>query len=290
MRETAAWVGRRIREAREAAGLSQVELAAALGKTQTAVSQWEGGKRAPALDDLVQISETTGNDVRELMPPSSPREPVHMLMRAAVADLSPELAQQLQEFVLDAEAQGPMEAVITVSADRPLRAAQEVLSRGQLVDPEAVRPPVDVEALALMCGVTVLHRRFHHELAGLLVEIDHHPVIGVNKAQNPVGRRRFSLAHELGHHVLRHHDRFHLDLGTVADGNPPTYDWRLEREANDFAANVLMPADEVRRCFEASADVPDLAERFGVSRLAMGYRLRGLGLRDLTGAPDGGSD
>lgn len=285
MRETAVWVGRRIREARERSDLSQGQLAAELGKTQTAISQWEGGKRVPTLDDLIEISRALDIDVREFLPPPAPREPVRLLLRAAAADISPRLVQQLDSFVTDAEEAEHVEPEISVSADRPLRAAQEVLSRAQLIEPEAVEPPVDVKRLAQLCGVAVLLRPFADELSGLLLEVDRRAVIGINKGQEPLGRRRFSLAHELGHHVLRHHDRFHLDLAaTVADGNPPTYDWRLEREANDFAANVLMPAAEVRRHFQRSSSVEELSEAFKVSQLAMAYRLRGLGLtRDVPG-------
>lgn len=46
MRELVATPGA-VRAIREAAGLSQVELAAALKVTQTAVSRWERGDRVP---------------------------------------------------------------------------------------------------------------------------------------------------------------------------------------------------------------------------------------------------
>lgn len=49
-------VGRRIRALREACGWSQVELAAKLGRTQTAISYWENGEREPGLADLVALA------------------------------------------------------------------------------------------------------------------------------------------------------------------------------------------------------------------------------------------
>ncbi|HTU78400.1 MAG TPA: ImmA/IrrE family metallo-endopeptidase [Solirubrobacteraceae bacterium] len=74
-------------------------------------------------------------------------------------------------------------------------------------------------------------------------------VIGIN-ADHPETRQRFTMAHELGHYLLRHHeraeayeDRFHLDL---AENTPPGFDWRAERAANDFAADLLMPAGSCR--------------------------------------------
>jgi Zn-dependent peptidase ImmA (M78 family) len=50
----------------------------------------------------------------------------------------------------------------------------------------------------------------------------------------------------------------------------------LEREANVFAAELLMPEPEVRTAW--SGDVTATAERFGVSAEAMQWRLYSFGL------------
>jgi Zn-dependent peptidase ImmA (M78 family) len=52
----------------------------------------------------------------------------------------------------------------------------------------------------------------------------------------------------------------------------------LEREANVFAAELLMPEPEVRAAW--SGDVGDTARRFGVSELAMSWRLYSFGIVD----------
>jgi transcriptional regulator with XRE-family HTH domain len=49
--------GRRIREARERAGLSQEELGAALGKDQGAMSEYESGKRRLSAIDLPTLAQ-----------------------------------------------------------------------------------------------------------------------------------------------------------------------------------------------------------------------------------------
>ncbi len=59
-------IGQRIRKARIAAGLTQVELAAALGITQTHVSSIEVGRRKPfdgPVERLKAIAEAIGCDV-----------------------------------------------------------------------------------------------------------------------------------------------------------------------------------------------------------------------------------
>lgn len=279
MRETAAWVGRRIREAREAAELSQAELAADLAKNQTTISQWESGKRSPGLDELMRVAAALDREVSEFLPPTKRSEPGRVLLRAVAERLdASELEHELEAFVERAEKLPSLETRVRVAAERPLRAAQELLARGGQ-EGARVDPPIDIEALAVLCGVRVVRHRFPKELSGLFVANEEGAVIGANKAQ--VGRRqRFTIAHELGHFLLRHHDRFHIDLGLgPEDGNAPFHDWRLEREANDFAAHLLMPATLVRERFKRSSSVPELAADFGVSELAMGYRLVDLGLR-----------
>jgi hypothetical protein len=60
-------------------------------------------------------------------------------------------------------------------------------------------------------------------------------------------RQRFTIAHELGHFVL-HRNRqpsFDCDKESVYSGHETIR--RIEREADDFAANLLMPGDLLRQ-------------------------------------------
>jgi Zn-dependent peptidase ImmA (M78 family) len=51
----------------------------------------------------------------------------------------------------------------------------------------------------------------------------------------------------------------------------------MEREADAFAAELLMPEDQVRAAIRnGNRSLNDLASEFGVSSLAMKYRLQGL--------------
>lgn len=112
-------------------------------------------------------------------------------------------------------------------------------------------------------------------LSGLVFEFDDGAVIAVN-ARHHANRMRFSVGHELGHYLLGHHDRFHIDVG---DSDDPGFDWQVERLANQFAAEVLMPRRLVMEHFQLIQDAYLLAGRFQVSELAMGYRLVNLGLK-----------
>lgn len=82
-------VGARIRAARTARDLSQRELAERLGVTQTAVSNWESGKRAVTVDSLIDLARVLRVDAAVLVPdepPTAPeREPLTDAERAAAA-------------------------------------------------------------------------------------------------------------------------------------------------------------------------------------------------------------
>jgi Zn-dependent peptidase ImmA (M78 family) len=62
-----------------------------------------------------------------------------------------------------------------------------------------------------------------------------------------------------------------------AEDVEPSADKTLEREANVFAAELLMPENSVRAVFRE----PDSAERFGVSAEAMAWRLYNFDLAPL---------
>jgi Zn-dependent peptidase ImmA (M78 family) len=80
------------------------------------------------------------------------------------------------------------------------------------------------------------------------------------------------VAHELGHAVLGHDAIYHLDWDEHA-GNDPHYRYLDEREANSFAAALLMDARWIRKDVgEGLRNPRALAQRYQVSEAAMGFR------------------
>ncbi|HLX35657.1 MAG TPA: ImmA/IrrE family metallo-endopeptidase [Candidatus Limnocylindrales bacterium] len=152
--------------------------------------------------------------------------------------------------------------------------------------PEAAERPVAVERIARAEGVAVIHQRLNdgEDISGFYLRDGTEAIIGVNAAHHPL-RQRFTVAHELGHAVLDRSDGMHIDRAfklrnsTSALAIDPD-----EVAANAFAAELLMPEDEVRQAVGEGLDitddrvVKDLARRFGVSQQAFAYRLANLGL------------
>ncbi|MBV6857941.1 ImmA/IrrE family metallo-endopeptidase [Xanthomonas campestris pv. zingibericola] len=114
-------------------------------------------------------------------------------------------------------------------------------------------------------------------MSGFLEKRGQQWVAGVNSYHHPV-RQRFTLAHELAHFILHRGDKARFDDHTYArrhDDRSP-----MEREADNFAARLLMPEPELRQAVDKGVrNLNDLARQFEVSSLAMRYRLEALGYR-----------
>lgn len=103
------------------------------------------------------------------------------------------------------------------------------------------------------------------------------------EARRSTGRRRFTIAHEIGHlvlHVPRFHEVFYdrpadiQEIEEPPDAGLPELG-RREREANVFARELLMPEALVDEQAHATGfNLPALAKRFEVSVPAMRLRLR----------------
>ncbi len=265
----------RLRDLRLEAGLSQLELARRLGISQGAVSNWESGTRQPSLDDLYVLASELDVEVFDLLP-RRPGPPVRAALRGVAEKLEwTSLATAMEKFVDHAESMDRPARTAWTRANSPQEAAAQVLEELYIR-----QPPIDVRAVAAACGVLVVEWEFDEGLSGLVVDTIDGPCIGINET-HPETRKRFTLGHELGHVLLRHLDSFHIDLGTTQqDGDPPNYNWRHERAANEFSAALLMPRRMVGDAFKRRSSVRNLARLFEVSELAMGFRLESLGMNE----------
>ncbi|MDR2125293.1 MAG: ImmA/IrrE family metallo-endopeptidase [Prevotellaceae bacterium] len=102
-------------------------------------------------------------------------------------------------------------------------------------------------------------------------------IIGVNKLHHG-NRKRYTLAHELGHYIL-HKDKNVDIVDTTFFRNNETDS--IEYMANEFAAKLLMPEDKVRDFVDNQGikNIGELAEKFEVSASAMKYRIISLGYK-----------
>ncbi|KIA81999.1 hypothetical protein QR66_01765 [Chromobacterium piscinae] len=144
--------------------------------------------------------------------------------------------------------------------------------------------PVKVEAIAHAAGISV--DRSFGSIAGqysgsIARDDDGHTTISIDITEARV-RQRFTIAHEIGHWALGHlNDKKRCFRDGPAEFSSNATDSE-EREANNFAAQLLMPETLIRWAIEKKGieSIPALANLFDVSKVAMTYRLKNLGFID----------
>lgn len=154
--------------------------------------------------------------------------------------------------------------------------------------------PINVERVAKLLGAKVRYSPFDEELSGMIHIKDGMPIILVNSLHHP-NRQRFTIAHEVGHLEL-HRDMItaevHVDKnfaiefrGLRRDQQSGLGTVEVEIQANRFGAALLMPAQILESELEGKQfDIDDeaplerIARKFKVSKQALEYRIRNLGL------------
>jgi Zn-dependent peptidase ImmA (M78 family) len=150
--------------------------------------------------------------------------------------------------------------------------------------------PVPVEKIAKSLGARVRFSPLDDELSGFVFIKDGVPIIGVNSLHH-ANRQRFTIAHEIAHLQLHPHhitSEVHVDKQFAEpvlkrDASSATGNEKLEVEANQFAAALLMPANILNDLLEASpidiedeSSIEEWSKEFNVSKAALQYRIRNL--------------
>jgi Zn-dependent peptidase ImmA (M78 family)/DNA-binding XRE family transcriptional regulator len=277
---TQADLGRRIADARAEAGVTQADLAAGIGLERTALVRIESGERKVSATELVAIAGTLDRPVDWFFT----EPPVAVISRRrdpAVGGFSRILDRALETAARDVAFLEDRRLLL--SAERPARKAPESfkesedLARG--VRAEAGRPDgplLDLQSFVEGLGLLGCSLALGPDAGDAgYVAVGNLGVAVINGTTDP-GRRRFSLAHELGHHLTGDAYEPSVRLGPSD----------TERMFNAFAAYLLMPRPSVLSIWdEFSAQSPRLAAiavavRFSVSWTAACNQLRNLDLID----------
>jgi Zn-dependent peptidase ImmA (M78 family)/transcriptional regulator with XRE-family HTH domain len=295
-------LGTRLRRAREVAGYTQEEAARALGLDATAVAKMERGRRGVGALELKRLAALYGTTVEDLLedPLAEGEVPLTVAMRATTEALGPKagaLKRRLQRIVADdrwlregsadeTDTQGFFTLDVPEDLgdlERGYRGAELFRERYGLESPIA-----DVAMLADEVGVVVARMPLGGDERSpegcSAVDPETGAAYILINSDKPRVRRRFTIAHELGHLALGHLQGGEVVVDETVRGRSPR-----EREAHAFAAGLLMPAKGVmgslRRLKDRLGEQPNpldwivwLAASFGVSEQAAAYRLANLRL------------
>ncbi len=273
----------RINRARRAAGLSLRDLAAKCGVSAMAISKYERGEITPSSDMLLALASALGVRVEYFF-----REHEVELEEVAYRK-HPDLPEKSKKRVL-ANVRNQMERWLALEEFIPTRwAVQFQLPAGL---PDKARSLDDIEGFAAavrrawklgesaipnlidtfeLQGIKVFATSFDGEqkVDGLSAKVNGKPVVVIRDGDRPGDRQRFTLAHELGHLVLK---------GRLAK----TLD--EEKACHRFAGALLAPKDVVykllgkERNWIEPRELQMLKEEWGLSMAGWMLRARDLGV------------
>lgn len=275
--------GGQLRLARHYWGATLQDVADAIGKTRQFASQLETGKAKPSFEDPIvqslsvplkvsprfffrasgrQIAEEQAHFRKLATTKASTKQTV--LARGSMFD---EVVEYIDKRVRLPAVDFPDHSGAE-TAEEIERAAERVRAHWEL----GLGPIAHMVRVVESAGAVVAFFREASAEVDALSITSRRPVIVRNDAKKSPFRQRFDIAHELGHLVLHE--------GHV------TGDRKTESEANRFASAFLLPRSTFLKVFPKRgsrldwAGIRDLKLTFMVSKAAILYRAKSLGLLD----------
>ncbi len=265
--------------ARERMGYRQDDAAAALGVTRAMISYWENGRREPNDPQLAALTRLYRTNAADLLSGEGSKKPdeAEMLFRGGGTDAPPGARPGIQDFrdfldryerladLVGVELRGMHESpFLTIEGEGTRedarRKAEEVRAHLRI----GLGPITDIDALCALLGVTVYRSSLGSDLSETISGgFFTHPAIGFSLLVNvgmTLGRRRFTIAHELAHALFHSGPKTRFLLSGVAKSPQ-------ERFADRFAGEFLMPTEGIRRIMEDHSIGPRIAEPADVIHL-----------------------
>jgi Zn-dependent peptidase ImmA (M78 family)/DNA-binding XRE family transcriptional regulator len=279
MKQTWPDIGQRISIGREDLDLTQAQLAGMVGLDRTAVAKIEAGKRKVSATELVNFAAALDRPI-DWFVSESPPSVVSRRADPLASGQSRLLDRRVERLARDVEfleRDGVLPALEFDHLHMPetLADAEEAASKTRSLMTVPPGPLMDLQRHCEMVGLLAFSLDLGDEgRDGAYVTVETWGVALINGFTDP-GRRRFSLAHELGHHLFE--DAYAPEV-TISAGS------ETERLINAFAVHLLMPRGAVTEVWHTFED-PRLAAvavgvRFRVSWTAVCSQLRNLGLID----------
>jgi Zn-dependent peptidase ImmA (M78 family)/DNA-binding XRE family transcriptional regulator len=267
----------RLTMARELAGLRKRELAEAIDRTPAAVTQYELGQSRPTGETLRRCARALALPVGFFAAgrPHLRLDTAHAHFRSLRATTAVRRRQALAHVELLWELTDQLDRIIELPAidlglplgiphGDPAGTARTVRKAWHQPSGPVVHLVRNLEARGVV--ITQLPTVDSETIDAFSAALHGRPVIVLSSKGNPM-RRRFSVAHELGH-LLLHPD--------PVPGSP-----HHEHQANAFAAEFLMPGAEIRDRLPSRMDIAalkEVADGYGVSVAALAYRGKELGV------------
>lgn len=230
-------VGLRITQKRKELGLNQTELAQKAGLKPAAINQYESGERKPSFEALIKLSGAlkvstdyligSGGYNSDLL--SDPVVKMILKTMESLTDSNRRSILQYSAYLLNQ----PLEPKYPIFSD-VLEYAEYILNETGQND-----LPVDLYAITGKLNINIIEASdLGYE--GVLLKQGDVSIILMDKRIIDVNRRRFTIAHLIGHYAIPWHNKTSFYCRKFGTSTLKTNDI-MEIEANNFAAALLMP-------------------------------------------------
>lgn len=138
----------------------------------------------------------------------------------------------------------------------------------------ALKGPIDVVQVASSLGIDVYEDELDR-CDGVLLRLDGRALILISLKCTYDSRKRFTVAHDLGHFCIPSHNSREFRCTEEEISNYRSVRMR-EREANEFASELLLPLSELQKALKGPPSmrvVRDLAESYGTSMTATAVKV-----------------
>ncbi|MBK8229363.1 MAG: ImmA/IrrE family metallo-endopeptidase [Candidatus Eisenbacteria bacterium] len=255
---TNALIGRRLKEAREASGLTQETAAEVVGVPRAAIAHIEAGNRSVSTLELHEFSKLYRRPIEWFLS-ATPEEDdtlLAILYRDALglagdprakADVERYLDICREGMFLEQLLDGTTRAAIPYYEIPSPTSAAEAAEQGELIAAQerdrlalGDAPISDLPDLLLSQGIWAATAELPETLSGVFFNDRSVGMAILVRWVEAYARQRFSFAHEFAHALLDKNQRVTV---TLAESASTDY---VETRANAFAAALLLPAGGVR--------------------------------------------
>jgi len=295
---------RKLRELRESVGLSVGEAARKLNfSSYQTLTNIEEGKRQLKASELPLFSKAYFCSLSTLLDEQPAHERPSLLWRKTPPDnerknIEAKILYYCEQYTL-------LEKLLGMTEEKEFRCME--------VKVDNLRSNFDIDSLAdeirsswelggrpALSLSSIMEQRYgikivYHALGDIgsgasILHPEYGPVVVINSDEAP-WRRNYDLAHELFHLVT-------WNAFAPEDLKDPKYFDDIEKKAERFASTILLPDAEVRRSINLRlkkealtySDLVDIAREFGVSTIALLFRLSNLRLLNFETAKDMADD
>ncbi|MFG1797258.1 helix-turn-helix domain-containing protein [Nocardia sp. NPDC049149] len=287
-------LGERIRDARKRADMSQDDLARSVGLERTAVNKIEGGVRKVTALELADIAAAIGVRMSTFF-----EEPIPALVSYRSSQGLDTTDSQIDALL--AKLADEVEFIVSLGASELGIEAADIVGKASITRPStnAEAESLAAKARSLMAlpanepihklsesvariGLLTFSRNIGQDIADAGTILLRRGGVSLINSHMKVGRRRLSLAHELGHYLIA--DDYTVDWRVT---DYPDHAVPMESRLDRFARALLLPESAVGRQWQMAVDqfgerraAIQLASAFRVDMATLATRLKELALAD----------